>query len=170
MNNNLISKDSIQNLIYLIRDQKVMLDHDIAKLYGVETKRLNEQVKRNKDRFPSDFMFQLTKEEFTILKSQIATSSWGGRRTSPYAFTEQGIAMLSSILQSSRAIEVNIAIMRTFVQLRSILVSNEELHNMLKTLERKYDKQFKVIFDVIREIMHPRIPLKKRQIGFLDNK
>jgi len=170
MNNNLISKDSIQNLIYLIRDQKVMLDQDIAKLYGVETKRLNEQVKRNKDRFPSDFMFQLTKEEFTILKSQIATSSWGGRRTSPYAFTEQGIAMLSSILQSSRAIEVNIAIMRTFVQLRSILVSNEELHNMLKTLERKYDKQFKVIFDVIREIMHPRIPLKKRQIGFLDNK
>lgn len=166
----LIPINSISNLIYLIRDQKVMLDQDIALLYGVETKRLNEQVKRNKDRFPNDFMFQLTKEEFVILKSQIATSSWGGRRTPPFAFTEQGIAMLSGILHSQRAIDVNISIMRTFVQLRSILASTQELSKRLNNLERKYDKNFKVVFDAIREIMQPDIPAKKRQIGFIENK
>ena len=161
--------DSISNLIYLIRGQKVLLDKDIAVLYGVETKRLNERVKRNKNRFPHDFMFQLTKEEFTILKSQIATTSWGGRRTLPFAFTEQGIAMLSGILQSKQAIDVNISIMRTFVQLRSMLASHKELSKKLYALEKKYDSNFKVVFDAIKEIMQPKIPEKKKQIGFINN-
>ncbi|MGH7884746.1 MAG: ORF6N domain-containing protein [Thermodesulfobacteriota bacterium] len=146
-----------------------MLDQYIANLYGVETRRLNEQVKRNKTRFPEDFMFQLTKDEFEILKSQIATSSWGGRRTPPYAFTEQGLAMLSGVLNSQRAIEVNIAIMRTFVQLRSMLRSHDELSKKLKNLEKKYDSQFKIVFDAIHEIMNPNKPQKKRQIGFRGN-
>ena len=166
---NLIPLETIKTLIYLIRDQKVILDQDIASLYGVETRRLNEQVKRNRDRFPEDFMFQLTSKEFEILKSQIATSSWGGRKTAPYAFTEQGVAMLSSVLSSQRAIGVNIAIVRAFVQLRTILTSHEEVSRKLQKLERKYDTQFKVIFDAIREIMNPKVPEKKRRIGFREN-
>jgi len=165
----LIPLETIKTLIYLIRDQKVILDQDIASLYGVETRRLNEQVKRNRDRFPEDFMFQLTSTEFEILKSQIATSNWGGRRTAPYAFTEQGIAMLSSVLSSQRAIGVNIAVVRAFVQLRTILTSHEEVSRKLQILERKYDTQFKVIFDAIREIMNPKVPEKKRRIGFREN-
>lgn len=165
----MIPLETIKTLIYLIRDQKVILDQDIASLYGVETRRLNEQVKRNRDRFPEDFMFQLTSTEFEILKSQIATSNWGGRRTAPYAFTEQGIAMLSSVLSSQRAIGVNIAVVRAFVQLRTILTSHEEVSRKLQILERKYDTQFKVIFDAIREIMNPKVPEKKRRIGFREN-
>ncbi len=163
-NSNLIPVETIRSLIFLIRDQKVMIDQDIAQLYEVETKVLNQAVKRNIGRFPEDFMFQLTKEEFDILKSQIVTSSWGGRRTPPYAFTEQGLAMLSGVLNSKRAIEVNIAIMRTFVQLRSMLTSHDELSKKLKNLEKKYDSQFKIVFDAIREIMNPNKPLKKDRL------
>lgn len=142
-----------------------MLDFHLAPLYGVSTKRLKEQVRRNLARFPSDFMFQLTPEEFDILRSQIATSSWGGRRYSPYAFTEQGVAMLSSVLNSERAIQVNIEIMRAFVKLREILSTHKELARKLEELERKYDTQFKIVFEAIRQLMKP--PEKpKRKIGF----
>jgi len=162
----LLPVSRIENAIFLIRDNKVMLDQDLAAMYGVETRALVQAVKRNRDRFPDDFMFQLSKEEFADLKSQIVTSSWGGRRTRPYAFTEQGVAMLSSVLRSKRAILVNIEVMRTFVRLRRILATHEELARKLASLERKYDKQFKVIFDAIREIMTPKEPPKRRQIGF----
>ncbi|HJX11769.1 MAG TPA: ORF6N domain-containing protein [Candidatus Binatia bacterium] len=165
----------IENAILFIRGHKVMLDDDLAKLYGVSAKRLNEAVRRNRDRFPDDFMFQLTEEEFTglrhqignaNLRSQIATSSWGGRRYRPHAFTEQGVAMLSSVLHSKRAVQVNIEIMRTFVRLRQLLASNEELARRLDAIENKYDQQFKVVFDVIRELMTPPAT-KRRRIGFL---
>ncbi|MHC4211830.1 MAG: ORF6N domain-containing protein [Planctomycetota bacterium] len=120
----IVPVERIRNCIYLIRKQKVLLDSDLAELYGVESKVLNQAVSRNKDRFPDDFMFQLSIEEFDNLRSQNVTSSWGGRRYRPYAFTEQGVAMLSSVLRSKRAVEVNIAIMRTFVKLREIIVGN----------------------------------------------
>ena len=130
-----------------------MLDSDLAVLYGVDTKVLIQAVKRNIERFPADFMYQLTDKEFTILRSQIATSSWGGRRYNPYVFTEQGIAMLSSVLRSKQAIEVNIAIMRTFVKLREILGSNELLRRKIESMERKYDEQFKTVFDVLNKML-----------------
>jgi hypothetical protein len=163
---NILPVSRIENAIFLIRDSKVMLDQDLAAMYGVETRALVQAVKRNLDRFPEDFMFQLSKDEFANLKSQIVISSWGGRRTRPYAFTEQGVAMLSSVLRSKRAILVNIEIMRTFVRLRRILSTHEELARKLASLERKYDKQFKLIFDAIREIMTPKDPPERRQIGF----
>jgi phage regulator Rha-like protein len=150
----------------MIRDEKVMLDQDLAVMYEVETRVLVQAVKRNIDRFPKDFMFQLNKDEFSNLRSQIVTSSWGGRRTPPYAFTEQGVAMLSSVLNSKRAVLVNIEIVRTFVKLRRILTTHAELASKLASLERKYDKQFKLVFDAIREIMAPKDPPKQRQIGF----
>jgi len=159
----------IENSIFMIRDEKVMLDKDLAAMYGVETRVLIQAVKRNIDRFPNDFMFQLNKDEFSNLRSQIVTSSWGGRRTPPYAFTEQGVAMLSSVLKSKRAVLVNIEIMRTFVKLRRILTTHSELARKLASLERKYDKKFKLVFDAIREIMAPKYPPKKRQIGFRSN-
>ena len=162
----LLPVSRIENAIFLIRDNKVMLDQDLAAMYGVETRVLVQAVKRNLDRFPEDFMFQLSKDEFANLKSQIVISSWGGRRTRPYAFTEQGVAMLSSVLRSKRAILVNIEIMRTFVRLRRILATHEELACKLAALERRYDRQFKLIFDAIREIMTPKEPPKRRQIGF----
>jgi len=128
----------------------------------VPPRRLNEQVKRNRDRFPADFMFELTKDEWRILKSQSATSSWGGaRRAPPYAFTEQGVAMLSSVLRSRRAAQVNIEIMRTFVRLRRILAANASLARRLDELEKKYDVQFRVVFDAIRKLMQPAPPDKK---------
>jgi hypothetical protein len=161
----LIPAEVIERKIYLIRGQKVMLDSDLAELYGVTTKRLNEQVRRNLKRFPSDFMFQLSNEEAESLRSQFATSKRGGRRYLPYAFTEQGVAMLSSVLNSRRAIEVNIQIMRAFVKLREMIASNKELAKRLDELESKYDEQFKVVFDAIRELMAPVDP-KKRKIGF----
>ena len=143
-----------------------MLSTDLAVLYGVPARRLNEQVKRNRERFPEDFMFQLTRDEWRILKSQIATSSWGGaRRTPPYAFTEQGVAMLSSVLRSKRAVQVNVEIVRTFVRLRRILARNAGLARRMNELERKYDVQFKVVFDAIRKLMQPPTP-KKKPIGF----
>ncbi len=143
----MIPVEQIERRIFLIREHKVMLDADLAALYEVETKMLIRAVKRNLDRFPVDFMFQLTKEEFDHLRYQIGTSSqWGGRRYRPYAFTEQGIAMLSSVLHSERAIRVNIEIMRAFVRLRVMLLSHEELARKLAELEQRYDEQFKVVF------------------------
>ena len=156
----------IERAILLIRSEKVMLDQDLAELYGVETRVLVQAVKRNIDRFPVDFMFQLSEEEFSNLRSQIVSSSWGGRRTAPYAFTEQGVAMLSSVLHSSTAVQVNIEIMRAFVRLRRMLEKHADLALKLETLEHKYDQQFKVVFDAIREIMKPDPPPKRRQIGF----
>ena len=163
----LIPKERIEQRIYFIRGEKVMLSTDLARLYQVAPRVLVQAVKRNIERFPEDFMFQLTTDEFDILKSQIVTSSWGGlRRATPYAFSEQGVAMLSSVLRSKRAVRVNIEIMRTFVKLRRLLSSNEELARKLAALEKKYDAQFKVVFDAIRELMTPLAP-KRRSIGFI---
>ena len=157
--------ENLINKIIFLRGHKVILDRDLAELYGVETRRLTEQVKRNSERFPSDFMFQLTNKEVTILKSQFATSSWGGRRKLPFAFTEQGIAMLSSVLHSERAIKVNIAIMRAFVKLRELLLSNKELNRKLQEMEAKYDKQFRIVFEVLQQLMEtPNKP--RKEIGF----
>src|SRR5215510_12528877 len=166
-NIDLIPSESIEKAIYLIRGEKVMLDRDLALLYGVETKVLNRAVKRNLQRFPSDFMFQLTANEGDILRCQIGTSKKGrgGRRYFPYVFTEQGVAMLSTVLNSERAILVNIEIMRTFVKLRQMLASNAELSRRLDELESKYDRQFKLVFDAIRELMSPPIRTRK-EIGF----
>jgi hypothetical protein len=162
-----IPPERVERRILLIRGQKVMLDTDLAELYQVQTFRLNEQVKRNRTRFPEDFMFQLTREEARSLTSQFARSNRGrgGRRTPPYAFTEQGVAMLSSVLHSERAVQVNIAIMRAFVKLREMLASNRDMARRLDEMEKKYDTQFKVVFDAIRELMKP--PEKpRRRIGF----
>lgn len=157
----------IESRIFLIRGQKVMLSMHLAELYEVEPRVLVQAVKRNIERFPEDFMFQLNPEEFANLKSQIVISSWGGaRRAAPYAFTEQGVSMLSSVLRSARAIHVNVEIMRAFVRLRQMLASNAELSRRLTTLEKKYDVQFKAVFDAIRELMTPLEPKKKRPIGF----
>ena len=162
-NTDLIPSEKIEKAIYLIRGEKVMLDRDLASLYEVETKVLNRAVKRNRQRFPSDFMFQLTAEEAENLRCQIGTSSWshGGRRYLPYVFTEQGVAMLSSVLNSERAILVNIEIMRAFVKLRQMLASNTELSRRLDELESKYDKQFRVVFDAIRQLMATPAPDRK---------
>ena len=162
----LISREVIEQEIYMIRGHKVMVSFDLAKLYQVEPRALVQAVKRNMNRFPEDFMFQLNQHEFKILKSQIVISRWGGlRRAAPYAFTEQGVAMLSSVLKSERAVQVNIEIMRAFVRLRQMLVSNAELARQLNELEKKYDAQFKVVFDAIRQLMAPSRALKRR-IGF----
>src|SRR5712692_9834577 len=164
----LLSPSFIERRIYLIRKQKVMLDTDLAELYGVTTKRLNEQVRRNLKRFPTDFMFQLNVDEASFLRSQIATSNVGrgGRRYLPHAFTEQGVSMLSTVLNSDRAIQVNIAIMRTFVQLRELLATHKDLAQKLEALEKKYDRQFRVVFDAIRQLMTPEEPPKQQRIGF----
>lgn len=164
----IIPLESIESRIFFIRAQKVMFDADLAGLYEVETRALVQAVKRNIERFPADFMFQLTQEEFDFLRSQSVISNpegRGGRRYLPYAFTEQGVAMLSSVLRSDRAIHVNIEIMRAFVRLRQMLASHKELARKLAALERKYDAQFKVVFDAIRELMTPPEPKKKRPIG-----
>jgi len=162
----IIPIERIQKCIYLIRRHKVLLDRDLAELYGTETKVLVQAVKRNIDRFPGDFMFQLDGSEFEKLRSQFVTSSWGGRRYPPYAFTEQGVAMLSSVLRSKRAIEVNIAIMRTFVALRQMLAGNSALRRKIEGMERRYDEQFKFVFKVLSEMVMAD-PKPKRQIGFL---
>jgi len=157
----------IEGRVFLIRGQKVMLSNHLAELYEAEPRVLMQAVKRNIRRFPPDFMFQLSGEEFAGLKSHFVTSSHGGiRRAMPYAFTEQGIAMLSSVLNSDRAILVNIEIMRAFVRLRQMLASNTDLSRKFDALERKYDEKFKVVFDAIRELMAPAVPKKKRSIGF----
>ena len=161
-----IPHERIESRIFMVRGHKVMLSIDLAALYGVEPRALVQAVKRNADRFPSDFMFQLNEDEFDNLKSQFVISSWGGMRTAPYAFTEQGVSMLSSVLRSPRAVQVNIEIMRTFVKLRQLLASHAELAQKLASLEKKYDAQFKVVFDAIRELMAPAQPKAKRTIGF----
>jgi hypothetical protein len=165
-NSALVPVRRIEQAIMQIRGHKVMLDADLAALYGVETKALVRAVKRNIERFPDDFMFQLTLDEFRNLRCQFGTSNIrGGRRYPPYAFTEQGVAMLSSVLRSKRAVQVNVEIMRTFVRLRRILAENAGLARRLDELEKKYDVQFKVVFDVIRQLMQPPAP-KKKPIGF----
>lgn len=164
----LIPQDRIEKSIFLIRDQKVMLDRDLANLYEVETGALVRAVKRNLDRFPEDFMFQLTDEEWEIMRCQIDISKGrGGRRYAPYVFTEQGVAMLSSVLRSARAARVNVEIMRVFVRLREMLATHKDLARKLTALEKKYDAQFKVVFDAIRQLMaQPTPDEKKRRIGF----
>jgi hypothetical protein len=163
----LVPIEVIEKKILLIGGQKVMLDSDLAILYRVTTKRLNEQVRRNLKRFPADFMYQLSKEEFESLKSHFATSSsWGGRRTRPFVFTEQGIAMLSSVLNSDRAIEVNIQIMRAFVKLREMMSTRKDLARKLAELENKYDGQFQIVFEAIRQLIEVEEKPKKK-IGFI---
>ena len=167
-NTNLISIEKIEKTIYLIRGEKVMLDRDLAELYQVQTKALNQAVRRNFDRFPADFMFQLSEKEVAELnRSQFVTGSEKHRdpRFRPYAFTEQGVAMLSTVLRSKRAITVNIEIMRAFVKLRQIFMSNAELARRLDDLESKYDKQFRVVFDAIRRLMATAVRNRK-EIGF----
>ena len=182
--------ENLAQLVFFVRGEKVMLDADLASLYGVETGALNRAVKRNLDRFPGDFMFRFTTEDWEnlkcqigissspgashareALKSQFVTSSFhGGRRGLPYAFTEQGVAMLSSVLRSARAVEVNIAIMRTFVQLRRLMDSNRDLARKIETMEKKYDEQFAVVFNAIKQLISDddsRKARPKRSIGFL---
>ena len=165
---NVIPIEKIEKTIYLIRGEKVMLDRDLANLYGVSTAALNQARQRNRERFPKDFMFQLTAAEVAELnRSQIVIGSQKHRdpRSRPYAFTEQGVAMLSSVLRSKRAIAVNIEVMRAFVKLRQLLASNAELAHRLDELESKYDKQFKIVFDAIRQLV--TTPVRSRKgIGF----
>ncbi len=160
--------ERIEQTILLLRGHKIILDRDLAAMYGVSTRDLNKAVSRNLDRFPDDFMLQLTRQEFNDLKFQFGTSSWGGTRKLPRAFTEQGIAMLSSVLRSKRAIHVNIAIMRAFVKLREFAASHKTLATKLEQLERKvggHDGQIRSLFDAIRQLMEPPTP-KSRRIGF----
>ena len=163
-----VPMERIERAILVLRGHKVMLDADLARLYGVPTKVLNQAVTRNIDRFPKDFMFQLTEEEATRLRSQTVTLKTGRgqhRKYLPYAFTEQGVAMLSSVLRSRRAVQVNIEIMRAFVRMRQMLASNAELARRLGELEKRYNAQFKVVFDAIRELMVPP-ERERRSIGF----
>jgi phage regulator Rha-like protein len=166
------SHQEISQQIYFMRGHRVMIDSDLADLYEVETKNLNKAVKRNLLRFPEDFMFQLTQDEFDVLKSQIATSKneYGGRRYLPYVFTEHGVTMLASVLNSERAIQVNVAIVRAFVKLRSILETHKDLASKLNALERKYDHQFKAVFDAIRQLMTVGSPLAQKRIKGLNDK
>ena len=157
--------ESITNKIYFLRDHKVMLDRDLAELYGVETKILKQAVRRNKKRFPVDFMFILLNQEVRNLRSQIVTSSWGGSRYLPMAFTEQGVAMLSSVLNSERAIQVNIQIMRAFTMLRSMLATHDDLRRKIEDMEAKYDKQFHIVFQAIKQLLKED-DQPKRKIGF----
>jgi ORF6N domain len=173
--------DELAQLVFVVRGEKVMFDADLARLYGVTTKALNQAMSRNKARFPEDFAFRLSREEFDSFRSQIVTTSksrpgiWSQIVTTsqrrrradalPYAFTEQGVAMLSSVLRSARAVEVNIAIMRTFVQLRRLMDSNRALARKIDALEKKYDEQFAAVFAAIKQLIAPPAPPKK-QIGF----
>lgn len=172
----LIPHELIERAILLVRGQKVILDEDLAELYGVEIRILNQAVKRNIRRFPADFMFQLTAEEHTECQSLrshfviLKQSRGSHRKYLPYVFTEQGVAMLSGVLNSERAIEVNIQIMRAFVQLREMVASNKEMSRRLDDLEDKYDSHFKLVFDAIRQLMTPPDPPKKRKIGFVMEK
>jgi len=167
MNKQIIPLERIASKIFIIRKHSVMLDKDLAELYCVETRHLKQAVRRNIERFPDDFMFELTKDEFQNLRSHFDTSRWGGTRYTPMVFTEQGVAMLSSVLKSDRAVKVNIAIMRTFVQLRQMLASNVELRQKLDEMEKNYDEQFKLVFTAIKQLMESPPPKPKRKIGFL---
>lgn len=163
----LIPAERIEKSILMIRGEKVMLDSDLADMYGVETGQLVRAVKRNLDRFPDDFMFQLSDEAWESLRCHFGISNIGrgGRRYAPYAFTEQGVAMLSSVLRSERAVQVNVEIMRTFVRLRRMLAGHSELSSKLAALEQKYDAQFRVVFDAIRQLMSPE-PVPPQRMGF----
>jgi hypothetical protein len=168
--NALVPLEIVERRILLIRGQKVMLDADLAKLYQVPTGALNQAVKRNHDRFPRDFMFQLNKAEFSNWKSQIVISNPSARmsiRNRPYAFTEQGVAMLSSVLKSKRAAMVNVAIMRAFVRLREILASHQDLAERLAAMERNYDDKFKIVFEILEQLMAPPPDGPRRPIGFV---
>jgi hypothetical protein len=162
---NIVPVERIASKIYVIRRVKVMLDRDLAELYEVETSQLKRAVRRNIDRFPDDFMFELTKEEWENLRCQIGTSSWGGSRYAPMAFTEQGVAMLSSVLNSKRAIHVNIQIMRTFTRLRQALLNNEDLKKELSELKRLTEDRFSVVFETLDQLLAVEYTPKK-QIGF----
>jgi ORF6N domain len=170
-----VLEEKVINKIYLIRDKKVMLDFDLAEMYAVETKQLKRQVKRNPERFPKDFMFELTKKEFENLRSQIGTSSWGGTRYVPMAFTEQGVAMLSSVLNSPTAIEVNVQIIRVFSKMRELLLTNKDILLKLEQVEKRmmhhdgkmkqYDRDIQLIFEALKKLLNP--PQEPRQrIGF----
>jgi len=165
--------ETIARLVHAVRGERVLFDADLARLYGVSTKALNQAVKRNRERFPADFMFRLTVDEWAAMRSQIVTSSfsaWGGPRYLPYAFAEQGVAMLSSVLRSPQAIQVNIAIMRTFVELRRLMDSNRDLARKIEAMEKKYDEQFAVVFDAIKRLIaegDARKAHPKRGIGFI---
>jgi hypothetical protein len=168
-----VALEAIASRIVLVRGLRVMLDADLAALYGVQTRRLNEQVRRNRDRFPEDFVFELTPEEAGSLKSQSATSSWGGRRKPPFAFTEHGAIMAATVLNTARAVEVSVYVVRAFVQLRDLLTGNKDLARHLKNLERRlerkladHDEAIAEILDAIRELMTPPEP-SKRPIGFV---
>jgi hypothetical protein len=179
--NALVPTEPITQAIVLLRGQKVLLDADLAALYGVETRRLNEQVRRNRDRFPEDFIFEVTDEELANLMSQIATSSWGGRRKRPMAFTEHGAIMAATVLKSPRAVEMSVYVVRAFVRLREVLASNKELAKRLDDLEQTTEAlsmqhdhfarntrvQLKQVFDAIRELMTPPETQNKRPIGFI---
>jgi len=165
----LIPIERVERKIYLLREEKVMLDSDLAELYGVSAKRLNEQVKRNRRRFPDDFMFQLTAEEAESLRSQIATLKTGRgqqRKYRPYAFTEHGAVMLASVLNSPTAVAASIQVVRAFVRLRAILATHKDLARKLAEMEKKYDSQFRAVFDVIRKLMEPPPPPPRRPMGF----
>ena len=165
-NESLIPRERIEQKIYVIRGERVILDRDLADIYGVTTKRLNEQVKRNIKRFPEDFMFQLTTDELEEMRSQIATASKRNVRFPPYVFTEHGAIMAANVLSSERAVEASVQVIRAFVKLRQMLTSNAELSKKVEALEKKYDTQFKVVFDAIKKLMMP--PDKpKENIGFI---
>ncbi len=163
---NLIPIEVIKERIFFIRGERVMIDRDLAELYGVETKQLKRQVRRNIDRFPEDFMFELTKEEYDVLRRQFGTLKRGRHaKYPPLAFTEQGVAMLSSVLNSNRAIQVNIAIMRTFTRLRKMLATHAELKKKIEEMEKKYDEQFRVVFKALGQLLEAD-EKPKRKIGF----
>jgi ORF6N domain-containing protein len=166
-----VPSEIIARKIYLIRGHKVMLDRDLAELYQVETRALNQAVKRNLNRFPEDFMFQLTADEEEALRSQSVISNTGtgrgGRRYLPLVFTEQGVAMLSSVLKSDRAVQVNVAIMRVFVKIRTLVASHTDLLRRLDEMEEKYDARFRVVFEAIRDLMKPEPVPPKNRIGFI---
>ena len=159
------SIEQISGRIYFIRGHRVMLDRDLAELYGVETKRLKEQVRRNIERFPDDFMFELTKNEFEILRSQFATSSWGGLRYAPMAFTEHGVLMISSVLKNDKAVQVNILIMRVFIKFRAMLSAHKDLDRKIEEMERKYNNRFQIVFETLDQLINVKDKPKKK-IGF----
>lgn len=183
MSNDLLPLETITQHILVLRGQKVLLDSDLAALYGVETRRLNEQVRRNLERFPEDFIFEVNAEEMTNLKSHFATSSWGGRRKLPLAFTEHGAIMAATVLKSPRAVEVAVYVVRAFIRLRELVISNKELAQRLDELESKADLievkhdnfehntrvQLKQVFEAIRELSAPPEAPKKRAIGFISH-
>jgi phage regulator Rha-like protein len=163
----LITVANIENRILVIRGQRVMLDSDLADIYGVETKQLVQAVKRNTNRFPEDFMFRLTREEYFILRSQSVTSSQhGGRRYPPYAFTEHGALMLASVLRSDRAVSMSIYVVRAFARLREMISTHEDLKRKIEEMESRYDHQFKIVFDALRELIDPP-PKPRKRIGFI---